>query len=567
MLAKRRRIVNDGMSSQDLISTSESPQDPQDQLASSIQASENPPVEHRRGWQRLSPFWKNRLVEIGMILSLGCYYVVGNVNLGGGRLFTLNPLLSLPFLVVFALLAWYRLPFAVALLPITIPYYYLGKPVYSHYQFSLAEITLGVCVAIALIQVVFQQNTWKYRLSWREAQNRLGPLAIPMLVFVLAAAVSVVIAFARKDALHAFREEIFDPILYLLLAFYCLRTRQDVARLLLALFASAFIVTLQGLAQYFLFRHSLVLETDGVRRVHALFGSANNVGLFFDYSLPIGMALLITGHREVFGFLRSWGVRTLIGIALIPMLLVLYLSQSGGAWVAIACSTLFVVLLSLRSRKMLLFTCLGLLVVLLAGGFVLRHQIIDFLNRHVSINGVSTLTKRLYLWESALKMIRDRPLFGFGMDNWLCYYSANTVCVDPVMNLHHYWVLYIPGTHTFTGLSDEPTLSHPHNIFLHVWVSMGIFGLLAFVAVLALITWLFTRILNTLRVVGGEMRDHLRWMTVGVGGAILAGMIQGQVDSSFLAQDMAFCFWSLVTALLLLRVLSGTSWRKSTEKS
>jgi putative inorganic carbon (HCO3(-)) transporter len=561
------------MSSRDLISTSDSSQDqdPQHALASDMQVVADhvdyPPVEQKRDWQRLSPFWQNRLVEVGMILSLGCYYVVGNSNLGGSRIFTLDPLLSLPFLMVFALLAWYRLPFAVALLPITIPYYYLEKPVYSHYQFELAEIALGVCVAIALIQLFFQQNTWHYRLSWREVRDRLGPFAIPLLVFVLAAAISVGIAFARKDALRAFREEIVAPILYLLLAFHCLRARQDVARLLLALFASAFIVTAQGLVQYFLFRYTIAPDPDGVRRVHALFGSANNVGLFFDYSLPIGLALLISGHSEVFGFLKTWGVRIAIAIALIPMLLVLYLSQSGGAWVAITCATLFIVLLSLPNRRMFWLSCLGLLLVLLAGGFVLRHHIIDFLNRHLSVNGVSTFTKRLYLWESALKMIRDRPLFGFGLDNWLCFYSANTVCVDPAMNLHHYWVLYIPGTHTLTGLSDEPTLSHPHNIFLHVWVSMGIFGLMAFVAVLALFAWLFTRILKTLRAIGGETRDHLRWMTVGVGAAMLAAMIQGQVDSSFLAQDMAFCFWTLVGALLLLRVLSSTSWRKTQTKT
>jgi putative inorganic carbon (hco3(-)) transporter len=559
------------MSSRDVISTSDNSQDqdPQDALARDVQADhvDYPPVDQKRGWQRLSPFWQNRLVEVGMILSLGCYYIVGNSNLGTSRIFTLNPLLSLPFLMVFALLAWYHLPFAVALLPITIPYYYLEKPVYSHYQFELAEIALGVCVAIALIQLFLQQNAWHYRLSWREVRDRLGPFAMPLLVFVLAAAISVGIAFARKDALRAFREEIVSPMLYLLLAFHCLRARRDVARLLLALFASAFIVALQGLVQYFLFRHTIAPDPDGVRRVHALFGSANNVGLFFDYSLPIGIALLISGHDEVFGFLKPWGVRIAIGIALIPMLLVLYLSQSGGAWVAIACAALFIVLLSLPNRRIFWLSCLGLLLVLLAGGFVLRHHIIDFLNRHLSVNGVSTFTKRLYLWESALKMIRDRPLFGFGLDNWLCYYSANNVCVNPAMNLHHYWVLYIPGTHTLTGLSDEPTLSHPHNIFLHVWVSIGIFGLMAFVTVLALFAWLFTRILKTLRATGGETRDHLRWMTVGVGAAMLAGMIQGQVDSSFLAQDMAFCFWTLVGALLLLRVLSNTSWRKTQTKT
>lgn len=562
MRRQPRGIVNDVMNSQNLISTSDSSQnqDSNDTSANDIQASDHPPVD-RRGWQRLTPFWQNRLVEAGMILSLGCYYVVGNDNLGGSRIFTLNPLLSLPFLMIFALLAWYRLPFAVALLPVTIPYYYLEKPVYSHYQFELAEIALGVCLAIVVIQLFFQQNTWQYRLSWREVRDRLGPFAIPILVFVLAAAISVGIAFARRNALRAFHEEIVAPLLYLLLAFYCLRARQDVARLLLALFASAFIITIQGLVQYYLFRNTIAPDPDGVRRVHALFGSANNIGLFFDYSLPIGIALLLSGHREVFGRLNTWGVRIVIGIVLLPMLLVLYLSQSGGAWVAIACATLFIVLFSLPSRKMFWLSCLGLLIVLLAGGFVLRHYIIDFLNRHLSVNGVSTFTKRLYLWESALRMVQARPFFGFGMDNWLCFYSANHVCANPAMNLHHYWVLYVPGTHTLTGLSDEPTLSHPHNIFLHVWVSMGIFGLLAFVAVLALLAWLFARILKTLQTIGGETRDHLRWMTIGVGAAILAGMIQGQVDSSFLAQDMAFCFWTLVAALLLLRVLSGTSWR------
>ncbi len=64
-----------------------------------------------------------------------------------------------------------------------------------------------------------------------------------------------------------------------------------------------------------------------------------------------------------------------------------------------------------------------------------------------------------------------------------------------------------------------------------------------------------------LRAKGINNRPYLQWMTIGVGAAMLAALIQGQVDSSFLEQDLAFCFWMLVTALLLLRVLSGTPWR------
>src|SRR6266487_4200541 len=77
------------------------------------------------------------------------------------------------------------------------------------------------------------------------------------------------------------------------LAMFCLRTRQDVARLLIAMLISGLIEGVLGNAQYFLFRSQLVLESDGIRRVHAMYGSANSIGLFFDYVLPIGLALIL----------------------------------------------------------------------------------------------------------------------------------------------------------------------------------------------------------------------------------------------------------------------------------
>src|SRR5690348_7160053 len=47
-------------------------------------------------------FWRDRLFELGLILSLTLYYLVGNPNLKDDPLFffnTLNPLYSLPFLL------------------------------------------------------------------------------------------------------------------------------------------------------------------------------------------------------------------------------------------------------------------------------------------------------------------------------------------------------------------------------------------------------------------------------------------------------------------------------------
>ena len=180
---------------------------------------------------------------------------------------------------------------------------------------------------------------------------------------------------------------------------------------------------------------------------------------------------------------------------------------------------------------------------------------------HTSTNGISTATVRIYLWESALRMIHDHLWFGVGMDNWLCYYSSNSICSIPALVNHHYWILQDPVTHAPTGLVNQRDLSHPHNIFLHVWVSMGIFGLLAFIGILALFFWQFSRILRHLRSAEFKGSLHLQWMTIGVGAAMLAALVQGMVDSSFLEQDLAFCFWMLIAVLLLLRYLSGTPWR------
>ena len=524
---------------------------------------DRPPTSTSRLLAGLTPFWHDRVIEVALVLSMALYYVTGNANLGTGRLFHLNPLISLPFLLIFAVFCWYRLPFAIALIPLSLPYYLQQKTMISHFSFSITEIALLTCIVVALSQFLLQRGNWRYYLSWRELRDRLGPFTLPIVVFLLMAGISGLIAFSQRVALRAYREEVLEPILYVFLAMYCLRTRQDVARLLIAMLISGLVVALIGIAQYFFFRSQLVLESDGIRRVHAMYGSANSIGLFFDYVLPIGLALLLVRAWATTSIWRSrWRLPAAFLICL-PMLLVLYLSQSRGAWVAIGVAFIFILALSIRNRNWLLVG--GLIGILVLGAIVLIFQrpILNlFVAGHQNINGISTLTKRLFLWLSALRMIRDHLWFGVGMENWSCYYSQNTVCINPAL-VHHYWILQSPFTGAITGLQDEPTLSHPHNIFLHVWVSMGLFGLLAFIAVLVLFYWLFVRILISLQNKRTERESAMWWMTIGVGAAMLAGMIQGQVDNSFLAQDLSYCFWMLVTALLLLRVMAGTPWRGS----
>jgi putative inorganic carbon (HCO3(-)) transporter len=525
-------------------------------------ANDVPPPSTFKLLRGLPPFWHDRLIEAGLILSMGLYYLIGNSNYGTDNFLHLPPYLySLPFLVIFALLSWYRLAFSVALLPLSLPYYMVQKTVFSYgtheFNFSLVEITLYTCVLVAVGQMLVQGKRWPYRLTWAELRARVGPFSIPCAIFFLAALLSVFVAADRQAALRAFREEVVGPFLYILLALACLRSRQDLQRLLGAFLGCALIVAGVGLVQYFFIAGSK--HYDG--RAHAMYGSANSIGLFFDYALPPVLALLIFQVRKIFNAQGSWLICLLLLLSLVPLVGVLYLSQSLGSALALPVALLFILAFSVRSRKKLLVGAGILLALLLIGGIALNHQIAHFLSTwHDNTRGIGTVSKRMYLWLSAWQMIQAHPVFGVGMDNWLCYYSVNKLCTASVP---HYWVLYVPGTQISTGLIDEPTLSHPHDIFLHIWVSIGIFGLLAFVAILGLFSWLFARVVRTVRTSASREIAGLEWIVVGFGASMLAAFCQGLIDSAFLEQDLAFCFWMVVVALLILRVLSRTSWRRT----
>ncbi|HEY4032497.1 MAG TPA: O-antigen ligase family protein, partial [Ktedonobacteraceae bacterium] len=545
---------------------------------------------------RTSSFWQHRLIEGGLILSMALYYLVGNPNIdvpGHSQAAQLlaslaqhvNPLYSLPFLFIFVLLSWYRLPFAIALLPLSLPYYYIQKTVYqttihgkTHViAFSLVEITLWTCIAVACLQIlfyaVFLRRRWPYWLSPRELRDRIGPFVFPVLIFFVAALLANFIAYSRANALRAFREEVVGPLLYLMLVLACLRSYQDVKRLLIALFGTGFVIALLGIVQDLFLRNLIKADAEGLVRITTVYGSGNNIGLLFDYALPIGLAVVLSRI--------SWKWRVATLVLCLPFIFVLYESASRGAlYIALPAAFLFVLAFAIRNRKILLIGSTVLATLAIVIFMLFSSQITDaLLNEHSNSAGHNTVMKRPYLWLTAIDMIHDSPWLGYGMDNWICHYSNSwkNFCLYPggrpsnlpwpqqIVPDHPkipaYWITADPVTHESTGLSDEPTLSHPHNIFLHVWVSMGIFGLLAFIAVLVLFYQLFACMLLYLHKTQPPGFEQMRWMLVGVGAAILAALLQGQIDSAFLEQDLSFCFWTLIATILLLRMLVGMPWR------
>ena len=360
-----------------------------------ISDATNPPGIKGKYSKGMPLFWHDRLIEASLLLSMALYYVIGNTNFGSNAIFHVNPLYTLPFLLVFAVLCWYRLAIALALIPLALPYYLIHKTVYSHYSFSPAEIAFSVCVLVFVLQLALKRSRWQYWLSWREFRQRLGPFIVPMLVFLAAAAFSIVIAYDKVTALRSFREEVLEPLLYVVMALYCLRTRKDLTRLLGALLATGFVVAGIGMIQYLFFKKTLVLESDGIRRVHAMYGSANSIGLLFDYTLPIGFALVVAKAPFTSKMLSSWMIRVVGVLLCLVMIYVLYHTQSIGAWLAIPIAALFIAVLSIRKRRVLLASAVVFLVGCAIVLLLFHSKIAIFLlGNHLDVHNVSTATKR-----------------------------------------------------------------------------------------------------------------------------------------------------------------------------
>jgi O-antigen ligase len=71
-----------------------------------------------------------------------------------------------------------------------------------------------------------------------------------------------------------------------------------------------------------------------------------------------------------------------------------------------------------------------------------------------------TSFRRLKLWEASVNMVRDHPLLGVGLDNFLYQHRSKYLLPEA-------W--------------QEPDLSHPHNWLLDYWTRLGLLGVASLV--------------------------------------------------------------------------------------
>jgi O-antigen ligase len=427
---------------------------------------------------------------------------------------TIPSLLTLGLLFTLLLL---RPATGLPLIAVVLPFYQVGKPLLGK-VFSMVEI-LTVLTAVAwlaswAVGAVLGRNA---RVPGRSTDGGVlaglrsvagvpKPSALDwgMLALVLVGLASLLWAEHGRVAAREFRTVVLGSALFYWLLRAMVRGRQTAWRVTDAWVLGGTLVALASLVQWVLGEN--LITADGVSRVRAFYGSPNNLALYLGRLLPLVLVFTVWSRRQP----RKW----FYGIAAIAMAAALLLTFSRGAWlVGVPFSMLFVA--GLRGRRSLILAAgllaVAALMVLLLMGPTRLALLLD--------PATDTTYFRLQLWRSSLAMIRDHPVLGVGLDNFLYQYRTHYV-------LPTAW--------------EEFNLSHPHNLVLDSWLRLGLPGLAVFL-------WLMVSFFRSGWLAYRHLRESgERLLALGLLGGMVYTVAHGLIDNAFFLVDLAY-----VLALML----------------
>jgi O-antigen ligase len=468
-------------------------------------------------WARFVYRWIVRARRLhGWVFTLGMALGIAFYLIGGP--------IWLPFagLALIGVSAVVRPDIALGTVAASLPFY----QVYGAILGQRASVTLALLAAAIAAGIIerylewvvegsFGRRVYGFKYALKRAQDKvagwwrnLDSMDFAVIALMLVGALSLS-ASERVDA--SIREWL--QVVVAAGAFYALIHAQRGSRpawiLVDWMTAGAVAVSLLALVQFV--SGSNVITAEGVFRVRGLYGSPNNLALFLGRTFPVALCLAAFGRR------RRWAY----ALAALPQLAALFLTFSRGALlVGLPAALLFI---GIVRRGRTLWAMLGGIAAIVAGLIPLAGT-----ERIASLfrAGEGTTFLRLNLWRSAWAMIRDHPLRGVGLDNFL--YAYRTRYILPAA-----W--------------EERNLSHPHNILLDWWTRLGILGVVTLV-------WLLAAFFSTAARLYRRLADPtLRALALGLMASMVNFLAHGLVDNSFFLTDLALVFALTLGVVALLR--------------
>jgi len=470
----------------------------------------------------------------------------------------------LVFAVGYLLFALKSFDEAVLALPLFFPTY-LWKVQISGVPFTLVEVLIyglfilflgrfvirlfksGLMPMIKKLPIFNGSKECPCRLMW------------PILLFVAGAVLGLLVAhdkivmmdgqtifYGKKVAFGIFKAWIIAPILMFALFHATVKKSGQILKMFNYYTVSVVFLSLWGLFQVISQSY-----TTPDARASGPFESANYLAL---YMAPAVLYMLVRVKESVFSVIHLekyslWKIpfkrrkmplehpeNFLFIFAFLILLLVLLFTKSYAAMVAVFCSAVFYFGLEYleyyRKKDVKKFPWK---MVVLAGMFAAAVMLAVFLIDSSKLQAIfqfgmrNSSSVRVEVYTIALQLLKDNWFTGIGLGQFPAIYQNEAVGI-----LGH--------------VPYEWNMLHPHNLYLTMWLYLGLPGFAAFLWIIYLLiaqcwqnlkTFAFSRIneVPKIRVLGLAM--------------LLIILVHGCLDTPFFKNDLALLFWLVAAAIVL----------------
>jgi putative inorganic carbon (hco3(-)) transporter len=417
--------------------------------------------------------------------------IIGLVSVASPPLLIVGLLLT----VVVGLAAWSPLGVTSAVL-VSLPWFYRPATVGTQ-SFPASELLLfATCAGLATritIDAVRADNLSPILASLRQVIT--SRLVTVLAILVSAGAVGAMRPYDvshRADSLREWRWVLLEPLLLLGLASIVILRPHERKFAAASLIVGACLAALYGIGDVI---WNTGVAADGVNRVTGSYPHPNALAMYFSRITALAGAWMVFDPRA-----RK--------VLLAPVLLVSAMTiatYSRGAFLALGAAS--VASLAGVPRRLRPAVLALPATAALVGVITARDRMLDLL-------GGGSGSLRLDIWTSALQMIADRPIRGYGPDQFLYAYLPR----------------YIAPT-----AWQERFTSHAHNIFLDFWIRLGIIGF-AFIACAVAVC--LVALVGAIR-----RRDSVHSLRAASIVALVAIVVHGLVDNAYFSHDLAMSTW------------------------
>lgn len=328
--------------------------------------------------------------------------------------------------------------------------------------------------------------------------------------------------------------------IWFIVGFYLLATQLFRVEKRMHTYVWLFIAAFTGVIIYALINHmqfGLDNQVMAHRVANPFYKDHTSYGATLGFLLPVLVALFLFIKRE------NINLRFLMGLLILLFIFATVVSYTRATWVSILASLVFWIILKLKIRFEIVLVGAALLVGLFLS---IRTELVmkleqnrvessGELSEHVqSISNITTdqsNLERLNRWSCAVRMWKDKPVFGFGPGTYQFEYGR------------------YQRSYEKTRIStDFGTMGNAHSEYLGPLAEAGVFGLLSFLLVIG--TTMYTGI----RVYITSKKRSIRIFSLAVLVGLVSYYLHGLMNNFLDTDKISALFWGYTAMLVAMDI-------------